>query len=102
MKTNINIKVQETLNSVESIAKVEVSPFFKENVMYQIRNTSEEIQNTTWYWFTPKLQLATLFCVIVLNIIAFSNFKTTTYDDKVDSFAESYGLSTRAVSIILN
>ena len=100
MKTNK--KVQETLDSIESIKEVQVSPFFKENILHQIRNTSTQIQDGSWSWFTPKLQLATLVCVVVLNIMAFNNLQETTYDDNVSSFAESYGLSTSTESSILN
>ncbi len=104
MKPNskINKKVQDTLDSSESISEVTVSPFFKEKVMHKIRNASEEIQEATWSWFTPKLQLATLVCVVVLNVMAFSNLKQTAYDDNVSNFAESYGLSTSTESSILN
>lgn len=103
MKTNVemNKKVKETLDSIESIKEVEVSPFFKEKVMHQIRNASEDIQEATWSWFTPKVQLATLVCVVVLNIIAFNNLQKMTYNESVSSFAESYGLSTDTENSIL-
>ena len=104
MKNNVemNKKVKATFDSIESIQEVKVSPFFKENVMHQIRNASEEIKDATYSWFTPKLQLATLACVVVLNIMAFQNLKETTYNDNVTSFAESYGLSTNTESYILD
>ena len=104
MKTNVemNKKVKATFDSIESISEVNVSPFFKENVMHKIRNASEEIQDSTWSWFTPKLQLATLVCVVVMNVMAFSNFKANTYDDNISNFTESYGLTTSTESSILN
>lgn len=104
MNTNIemNKKVKETLDSVELINEVKVSPFFKEKVMHKIRNASEDIQDATWSWFTPKLQLATLVCVVVLNVMAFNNFNETTYDINVSNFAESYGLSTSTEISLLN
>ncbi|MFC0605035.1 hypothetical protein [Winogradskyella pulchriflava] len=103
MKTNVemNKKVKETLDSIESIKEVEVSPFFKEKVMHQIRNASEDLQEATWSWFTPKVQLATLVCVVVLNVIAFNNLQKMTYNESVSSFAESYGLSTDTENSIL-
>lgn len=100
--TEMNKKIEDTLNSVESITEVQVSPFFKEKVMHKIRNASEDIQEATWSWFTPKLQLATLVCVVVLNVMAFNNLKEATYTENVNSFAESYGLSTSAESTLLN
>ena len=103
MKTNVemNKKVNATFDSLESISEVKVSPFFKEKVMHKIRNASEDIQEATYSWFTPKLQLATLVCDVVLNIIAFNNLKETTYDENVSSFAESYGLTTTTESTLL-
>lgn len=98
----MNKKVQDTFDSIESIKEVKVSPFFKEKVMHQIRNASEDIQDATWSWFTPKLQLATLAAVIVLNVVAFNNLKETAYNVNVNSFAESYGLLTPTESSILN
>ncbi|WP_299107232.1 hypothetical protein [uncultured Winogradskyella sp.] len=104
MKTNVemNKKINDVFDSVESIQEVKVSPFFKENVMHQIRTASEDIQDATWSWFTPKLQLATLVCVVVLNVLAFNNLKESTYDENVNSFAESYGLSTSTESSLFN
>jgi hypothetical protein len=96
----INKKVHETLDSIESIKEVQVSSFFKENVMHQIRNATEDIQEATWSWFTPKLQLATLVCVVVLNVLAFNNLKEATYDANINNFAESYGLSSTETSIL--
>ena len=104
MKTNVemNKKVNDIFDSIDAMEEVKVSPFFKEKVMHQIRNASEEIQDTTWSWFTPKLQLATLVCVVVLNIMAFNNLQETTYDESVTSFADSYGLSVSTESSLFN
>ncbi|WP_179334465.1 hypothetical protein [Winogradskyella costae] len=103
MKTNVemNKKVKDTFDAIESIQEVKVSPFLKENVMHQIRHASEDIQDATRTWFTPKLQLATLVCVVVLNIVAFNNLKDTTYEEGLSDFAESYGLSTSTESTLL-
>jgi hypothetical protein len=100
--SEINKKVQDTFDSIESIKEVQVSPFFKENVMHQIRKASEDLKESSRSWFTPKLQLATLVCVVVLNIMAFNNLKETSYDENVDDFAESYGFSTTTETILIN
>lgn len=104
MKPNVemNKKVKATFDSIEFIEEVKVSPFFKEKVMHKLRNASEDIQEATWSWFTPKLQIATLVCVVVLNVIAFNNHKEAAYDESVSEFAESYGLSTSTETSILN
>ncbi|MGJ8550245.1 hypothetical protein [Winogradskyella wichelsiae] len=101
-KVKMDKKIQDTFNAIESIEEAKVSPFFKEKVMHQIRNASEDIQDKTWSWFTPQLQLATLICIIVLNVIAFNKLKMNTYDENVSSFADSYGLSTSTESTLLN
>lgn len=98
---DMNKKVKETFDSIESIEEVKVSPFFKEKVMHKIRNAAEDVKEATWSWFTPKLQLATLVCVVVLNIMAFNNLQETTYDENVSNFAESYGLSTSTETTII-
>lgn len=98
----MNKKVQEVLDSAESIGSVKASPFFKEGVMRQIHNVSNEKELVLWSWFTPKLQLVTLTCVIVLNIVAYTKLKEITYYENVNSFAESYGLLENNESSILN
>lgn len=96
---NINDKVKSTFNALNSVEEVSVSPFFKDKTMKRLFSKKEESQ-IFGYWFTPKLQLAALVCIVVLNAIAFSQLKETTYDNNVNEFAESYGLST-STEIIL-
>ena len=90
---NIQNKIDETLNVLERIEKVSVSPFFKDKTMNVLFAEKEEKQ-TGWSWFTTKMQLATLVCVVVLNVIAFTKLEQTSdYEDNISEFAESYGLS---------
>tara|TARA_B100000795_G_scaffold249512_1_gene217091 strand:+ start:2616 stop:2930 length:315 start_codon:yes stop_codon:yes gene_type:complete len=102
MKTNteINSKVNDTLHAVKTIKTVEVSPFFKDKVLQQIFNIPKEKVSPSWAWFTPKMQFATLACVIILNIIALNNIKETTYHKNIDQFANSYGLSKNTTTLI--
>ena len=95
MDTNKNIqsKIDSTLSVMDAIETVNVSPFFKGKTMQRLFAEKEET-TTVWNWFTPKLQLATLVCVVVLNVIAFPKLDdATSYDENVSEFAESYGLS---------
>lgn len=103
MKTNKNIqsKIDGTLNAIDTIEKVKISPFFKDKTMRRLFAKKEE-QQIVWSWFTPKLQLATLVCVVVLNVIAFTKLQETSYDDNINQFAESYGLSTSTETSLLN
>ena len=100
---NIQNKINETFDTLESIEKVNVSPFFKDKTM-NVLFAEKEVVQTGWNWFTLKLQLATLLCVVVLNVIAFTKLEeTSTYEENVSEFASSYGLSTSDDdSLILN
>jgi len=90
---NIQNKINDTLNTMESIENVNVSPFFKDKTMQRLF-AEKEVEQTGWAWFSPKLQLTTLVCVVVLNIIAFTKLEeSSTYDESVSALAESYGLS---------
>ncbi|GAB1857420.1 hypothetical protein MHTCC0001_22560 [Flavobacteriaceae bacterium MHTCC 0001] len=91
---NLYSQIEETLNVLDSIEVVNVSPFFKDKTMNILFAEKTEAQ-TVWAWFTPKLQLATLACVVVLNVIAFTKLEITSeYDEDLAEFAESYGLLT--------
>ncbi|WP_298551082.1 hypothetical protein [uncultured Algibacter sp.] len=90
---NIQSKIDSTLSAMDTIETVSVSPFFKDKTMQRLFAEKEEA-STVWNWFTPKLQLATLVCVVVLNVIAFTKLDdSSSYDENVSEFAESYGLS---------
>ena len=103
METNKNIqeKIENTFKASETIQAVNVSPFFKDKTMNRLFLEKEE-EKTAWLWFTPKLQLATLACVVVLNVFAISKLNETTYNENVSDFAESYGLSTNTESFLSN
>lgn len=96
METNNNIqkKIDSAFEALDAIETVQVSPFFKDKTMQRLF-AEKEVEQTSWSWFTPKLQLATLVCVVVLNVIAFTKLESSSsYDENVSTFAESYGLST--------
>lgn len=98
---NIQNKINSTINSVETIETVQVYPFFKDKTMQRLF-AEKEVQKSAWAWFTPKLQLATLVCLVVLNVFAFSTMNKSTYNENVNAFAETYGLSTDTETTILN
>ena len=98
---NIQNKIDGAFAAIDAIEDVNVSPFFKDKMMQRLFAEKEEIAMGL-SWFTPKLQLATLACVVVLNVFAFSQLQTTTYDDNVNQFAETYGLSVSDDASVLN
>ena len=103
MKTNKNIqhKINETIDSIDAINQVKVSPFFKDKMMKRLYSHEKEEQYV-FSWFSPKLQFATLACIVALNIIAYSQIKKDVYNDNVNSFATSYGLQSDSENSIFN
>ncbi|WP_445956438.1 hypothetical protein [Yeosuana sp.] len=102
MKTNKDIqsKVQETFEALDVFQEVKVSPFFKDKTMQRLFSEKEEKQ-LGWSWFTPKLQLATLVCFVVLNVLALRQYSENKYDTNINEFAETYGLQTTETEISL-
>lgn len=95
METNKKIqnKIDSAFEALDAIETVRVSPFFKDKTMHVLFAEKKE-QKTVWSWFTPKLQLASLVCVVVLNVIAFTKLEdASSYDENLSEFAKSYGLS---------
>ncbi|WP_308993037.1 hypothetical protein QLS71_011125 [Mariniflexile litorale] len=103
METNKDIqnKIDSTLNVIDAIETANVSPFFKDKTMQRLFTEKEEIV-TTRNWFSPKLQLATLSCVVILNVIAFTQIKASSYDENINEFADTYGFSTSTETSFLN
>ena len=103
METNYNIqkKIDDTFAAMDAIENVNVSPFFKDKTMQRMFAEKEEKQ-IVWSWFTPKLQLATLVCIIALNVMAFTNLNTSAYQDNISEFAETYGLSSSSNDTFIN
>lgn len=95
-------KIKEVIDSADYLEKVSLSPFFKEKTMQRMFATQSETSPVVLAWFTPKLQLATLACVVLLNIFAFMNLNSSTYNDNVQEFADSYGLSVSSDYSVLN
>ena len=96
MKINNNIQneIDSTFKVIDSIETVNVSPFFKDKTM-NVLFAEAKVEQTVWTRFLPKLQLATLACVVLLNVIVFTKYQhSSSYKDNVNEFAESYGLLT--------
>ena len=92
-KNSIEEQIDRVLEIGNSIDDVKASPFFKEKIMNRLFVEKSQEENLIFPWFTPRLQLVSLVCVIALNIFAFTNLDSTSYDDSINEFADSYGLS---------
>lgn len=103
MKTNKNIQndIVAIFDSVSTINGMQVSPFFKDKTL-QLLFAEKQKEQKTWLWFTPQLQLATLACVVILNVFAFTKLQETTYNENVSQFAESYGLAETTETSLFN
>ncbi|MCB4798731.1 hypothetical protein [Neotamlana laminarinivorans] len=97
-------KITKTLNAVDKIKPVNVSPFFKDKTMQKLFAEKEIVkENTIWSWFTPKLQLATLVLVITVNVWAFSKITSDSlYQNNVNQLAETFGLNSNTQNSFLN
>lgn len=102
MRTNnLQNKIKDTLNTMDVIEEVKVSPFFKDKTMHRLF-AEKEVARDMFSLFSPKLQLATLVCFILINVYAFSKISAWAYEKNVTDFAETYGLSLDSETIILN
>ena len=99
MKANKNVqdKIDNTFKVLDTIKPVNVSPFFKEKTMQRLFSEKEAV-STLWSWFTPQLQFATLACVVIVNLYAIQQVKSTNQEEAISSFASDYGLEPESES----
>ena len=92
---NIDRLVEETLSSISKIEAVQSPPFFKDKVLNRMAQQKPESDTkmNLLNWFTPRYQLATLICLVLINTIALFYSTSDSYVDNVANFAEVYGLS---------
>jgi len=106
MKTikNNNLGNNNTLDILDSIQKVKVSPFFKSKVLNKIEQHKEE-KVPLFPWFTPQLQFASLAIILCVNItvIYYSISSTETTEvqlSEFETFVQEYHLeSSNSISI---
>ncbi len=107
METNRNIqnKIEDAFKAIDAIEKVKAPPFFKDKTMRRLFAEKEEQHE--WFWLTPRLQLAALVCVIILNVFAFTqlrkdDLRTDDYHENISNFADAYGLSVEDGNSLMN
>lgn len=104
MKTQNNKPIEEnnTLDILDEIQEVKVSPFFKNKVLNKIREQNQE-PVTLFGWFRPQLQLAVVALVLLMNALTIyyslnlqvdtqeqSSFEAFVQDYSLDSSSEIY------------
>lgn len=95
MKTSKDIEknIEATFDVLDTINDVKVSPFFKDKTMQRLFAEKEETTPVGFGWFTPKLQLATLVCILIINVFGIYKMTKTEYDSNITEFAKLYELS---------
>lgn len=99
--TEINKKVNATLNVADTIQEVKVSPFLKDRILHNLTNEIDETQKV-WAWFSPKFQLATLIIVILLNVYAYKVLISDNYNTTVEEFVDTYNFGDETYTSIFN
>tara|TARA_R110002073_G_scaffold8207_5_gene45812 strand:- start:25753 stop:26073 length:321 start_codon:yes stop_codon:yes gene_type:complete len=92
-----------TLDVLDHIQEVKVSPFFKNKVLNRMNQPKEE-KASSLGWFTPQLQLATLVVVICINVTtiyySFSEQNSQQNVSSFDSFIKDYNLDSNTTIFI--
>jgi hypothetical protein len=89
---NISEQVDNIFEVLNSIEKTSVSPFFKQKVLHKMFLKEEE-KTVMKLWFTPKLQLAAIALVLLVNAISLFYVFNENNSTTIDNFAKEYSLS---------
>ena len=97
----IDKKVDKAFELLDKINEVKVSPSFKKSTLDKaLRYKEREIEIS---WFTPKLQLAAMVVVLVVNVSVISyTFWSSPSVTNVGSFAQDYSLTTKIDIPLIN
>ncbi len=94
-KKKIQSQVDQTLDVSSQIKEVKVSPFFKEKVLRRLSETpASDSQTIVLPWFRPAYQVAALICIIIVNGYLLLKYTESSYSEKLESFALTYGIDT--------
>lgn len=99
--SEIDKKVKATIESINSIEEVRVSPFLKDRILNQLQAKVSQ-SSPLFSWFTPQLQLSTLALFLILNVLAYLNVNSEDYNSSIDEFTETYGLVEEAETTFSN
>ncbi|MCH2196614.1 hypothetical protein [Kordia sp.] len=90
---DIQDNIDATLDVLDTISEVEVSPFFRDKTLQRLFSEQEETVSNSFGWFSPRLQLATFICVFLINIFGIYQMNQTEYDTNISEFAKLHELS---------
>lgn len=102
-KYNIQDKVEDTLNVLDTINEVPVSKDFSRRVLQQI-TLEKETPVRTISWFSPELQWAAMIVVLLVNaVVIYYTLDTNSMDGSVtgiEQFAKDYQFYSESSSIL--
>ena len=91
---DIVAKVDDAYEVLDKINEVKISTSFKQNVFHKIEETKKEKIALTW--FTPKLQLAAMFVILLVNVSAIMyTFSAQEQTSEIDVFAQQYNFNSK-------
>ena len=98
----IEKNIEATFKVLDAVEEVKVSHFFKHKVLQQLAHQQEE-KPIVFAWFSPKLQMATLGLVLLMNVstifYAFSSQEQIT-ESSLETFAQEYSLQSETTSLL--
>ena len=99
---NIDKKNTSTFQVLDKIEKVEAPHFFSHKVLQKIV-AEKEREASTFTWFSPSIQLATIVLVLFINTVALVysfNIDNSSNTDAITTFAKDYALQESSNSIL--
>lgn len=100
---NIQDNVKKTLEVFDTLKPVNTPPFFKDKTMQLLFVEKEKKASVSiWSWFTPQLQLATLACIVFVNVYAVKQIRSSKYEASITNFASDYGITADQESSLFN
>ncbi|WP_435624879.1 hypothetical protein [Flagellimonas sp.] len=95
--------LNDLIDSVSDIKSVDTAPFFKDKVLSELAKLEGlEESSLVLNWLTPRLQIAALLAFVFLNLGVLYYYNSANQDQELETFAQTYGLSSPQEESILN
>ena len=102
-KKNTFKNLDDLIESVSDIESVGAPPFFKDRVLKELeKQKGQEQSPLVLSWLTPRLQIAALLAFVFINLGVLYYYNSTNQDQELETFAQTYGLSSPQEESILN
>ena len=102
-KKNTFKNLDDLIESVSDIESVGAPPFFKDRVLNELEKQEVQEQSPLVVnWLTPRLQIAALLAFVFINLGVLYYYNSANQDQELETFAQTYGLSSPQEESILN